>query len=288
MNKSEPIIKEYLIIAAGSIIFAAANNLFIVPSGVYAGGIVGTAQIIRTVLNDYLNISFSFDIAGIINMCLNVPLLVMAYFILNSSFVKMTVFSVAIQTVAFSAIPVYPVVSDNLAAIIIGSIVAGYGVGLILIQKATAGGNDVTSMLLMKHNPNLSVGKFNLLYNVFVYIFCAILFNLETSIYSILHATLFSVVVDRLHLQNIEVSLMIFTRNDNIKNMSINDMHRGVTYWKGQGAYTNNETEVLVTIVSKYEVPKIRREILKMDPKAFIIVSSQLNVDGNVEKRLIQ
>ncbi|MDD6005024.1 MAG: YitT family protein [Firmicutes bacterium] len=287
MNKSEPIIKEYLIIAAGSIIFAAANNLFIVPSGVYAGGIVGTAQIIRTVLNDYLNISFSFDIAGIINMCLNVPLLVMAYFILNSSFVKKTVFSVAIQTVAFSAIPVYPVVSDNLAAIIIGSIVAGYGVGLILIQKATAGGNDVTSMLLMKHNPNLSVGKFNLLYNVFVYIFCAILFNLETSIYSILHATLFSVVVDRLHLQNIEVSLMIFTRNDNIKNMIINDMHRGVTYWKGQGAYTNNETEVLVTIVSKYEVPKIRREILKMDPKAFIIVSSQLNVDGNVEKRLI-
>ncbi|MGN1054718.1 MAG: YitT family protein, partial [Erysipelotrichaceae bacterium] len=140
MNKSEPIIKEYLIIAAGSIIFAAANNLFIVPSGVYAGGIVGTAQIIRTVLNDYLNISFSFDIAGIINMCLNVPLLVMAYFILNSSFVKKTVFSVAIQTVAFSAIPVYPVVSDNLAAIIIGSIVAGYGVGLILIQKATAGG----------------------------------------------------------------------------------------------------------------------------------------------------
>lgn len=287
MNKSEPIIKEYLIIAAGSIIFAAANNLFIVPSGVYAGGIVGTAQIIRTVLNDYLNISFSFDIAGIINMCLNVPLLVMAYFILNSSFVKKTVFSVAIQTVAFSAIPVYPVVSDNLAAIIIGSIVAGYGVGLILIQKATAGGNDVTSMLLMKHNPNLSVGKFNLLYNVFVYIFCAILFNLETSIYSILHAALFSVVVDRLHLQNIEVSLMIFTRNDNIKNMIINDMHRGVTYWKGQGAYTNNETEVLVTIVSKYEVPKIRREILKMDPKAFIIVSSQLNVDGNVEKRLI-
>lgn len=287
MNKSEPIIKEYLIIAAGSIIFAAANNLFIVPSGVYAGGIVGTAQIIRTVLNDYLNISFSFDIAGIINMCLNVPLLVMAYFILNSSFVKKTVFSVAIQTVAFSAIPVYPVVSDNLAAIIIGSIVAGYGVGLILIQKATAGGNDVTSMLLMKHNPNLSVGKFNLLYNVFVYIFCAILFNLETSIYSILHATLFSVVVDRLHLQNIEVSLMIFTRNDNIKNMIINDMHRGVTYWKGQGAYTNNETEVLVTIVSKYEVPKIRREILKMDSKAFIIVSSQLNVDGNVEKRLI-
>ena len=287
MNKSEPIIKEYLIIAAGSIIFAAANNLFIVPSGVYAGGIVGTAQIIRTVLNDYLNISFSFDIAGIINMCLNVPLLVMAYFILNSSFVKKTVFSVAIQTVAFSAIPVYPVVSDNLAAIIIGSIVAGYGVGLILIQKATAGGNDVTSMLLMKHKPNLSVGKFNLLYNVYVYIFCAILFNLETSIYSILHATLFSVVVDRLHLQNIEVSLMIFTRNDNIKNMIINDMHRGVTYWKGQGAYTNNETEVLVTIVSKYEVPKIRREILKMDSKAFIIVSSQLNVDGNVEKRLI-
>lgn len=279
--------KEYAIIALGSLIFACSINLFIVPAGIYNGGIVGTAQIIRTLLSDYLNINFNFDIAGIVNMFLNIPLLIMACIQLNSKFVKKTIFSVAIQTVAFSVVPIFPLVSDDLAAILIGSIIAGYGVGMILTQKATAGGNDITSMLIMRNYPTMSVGKFNLYYNIVVYIVCALLFNLEIAIYSILHAALFSFVVDKTHLTNIEVSLLIFTKNKDVKKSIIYDFHRGVTYWNGYGAYTDTETEVLLTIVSKQEVPSLRRHILKMDPKAIISVSSLLGVDGNVEKRLV-
>ena len=181
-----------------------------------------------------------------------------------------------------------PIIGDCFASVVVGSIVAGYGVGMILIQKATAGGLDMATMLLIEKFPNISVGKINLYYNVAVYIICALMFDLEIAIYSILHAIIFSFVVDRRHLQNIEVSLLIFTRNKDIKNMIINDLHRGVTYWQGQGAYTNQETEVLVTIASKYEVALMRQRIKAMDPKAFIIVSDHLaGVDGNVEKRLV-
>ena len=56
----------------GSALFAASVNLFIVPFGLYNSGIIGFAQIIRTVLADSFNIKFNFDIAGIINFCLNV------------------------------------------------------------------------------------------------------------------------------------------------------------------------------------------------------------------------
>ena len=288
--KNKTLVKEYFYIILGSVIFALGTNLFIVPYGIYNGGFVGTAQLIRTVLVDYFHMEVNFDIAGIINMCLNIPMLIIAYFKLNPSFVKKTTFSIIVQTIAFSAIPIMeiPLVGDRLTSLLIGTIIAGYGVGMILTQRATAGGLDMVTMLLIDRFPNLSVGKFNLYYNVCVYAICAVMFDLEIAIYSILHAILFSFVIDRCHLQNIDVSLMIFTRNKEVKNMIINDLHRGVTYWKGQGAYTNQDTEVLVTIASKYEVALMRQKIKAMDAKAFVIVTDHLvGVDGNVEKRLI-
>ena len=61
-------------IVFGSVLFAAGVNLFIVPLNLYNGGAIGIAQIIRTLLSTFLGINFSFDIAGILNFCINLPL----------------------------------------------------------------------------------------------------------------------------------------------------------------------------------------------------------------------
>ena len=274
---------SYLMIAAGSLIYALATNLFLVPMGLYNSGTMGAAQIVRSLIHFDLN----FDVAGIINLMINIPLLTAAYFKLNPSFVKKTIFSVVVQTIGFSLIPIDAIIKERLASILVGSLVGGFGVGLILVHRGSSGGTDVASMLLMKKWPKLSVGRFTLGFNATIYALCAILFNLETAIYSILMAAIFSFVVDRQHLQNIDVNVMVFTKNREIKRMIINDQHRGVTYWKGQGAYTDTETEVLVTIVSKFEVQELETRIKNMDPHAFIIVLDNASVMGNVEKRLI-
>lgn len=286
MKKIE--MKDIGLVIGGSILFCLGCNLFIVSTGVYNGGIVGTAQIIRTLLVRYTSLDPSFDIAGIVNFIINIPLLLVAYRVLNGPFVYKTILSVVIQTFAFSLIPTTPIIADKLASLTIGAIISGIGAGLVLTAKASAGGNDVTGMVLMAKAPRLSVGKVNLYYNIVLYIVCALLFDVEVAIYSVLQTAIFSVVIDKTHLQNIEVSLMIFTKNKEVKHMIIADQHRGVTYWKGMGAYTNTETDVLVTIVSKYEVNELRHKIREMDKHAFIIVFDSLGgVDGNVEKRLI-
>ena len=280
--------RELLYVIAGSIIFSLGCNLFVVPAGVYNGGIVGTSQVLRSVFVDQLHLTIGFDIAGIINMLINVPLLLIAFKVLRGPFVYKTIMSVAIQTVAFSLIPTDPIIEDQLASLIIGALISGFGAGLVLTARASAGGNDVTGMLMMTRNPNASVGKVNLIYNVVLYVICALLFDIETAIYSVLQAIIFSIAVDRTHLQNIEVSLMIFTKNKDVKQMIIKDQHRGVTYWRGKGAYTDEDTDVLVTIVSKYEVNDIRKKVKEMDAHAFVICYENLGgVDGNVEKRLI-
>lgn len=282
-------LKEYALITVGTVIFAASINLFLVPCNLYNGGIVGTSQIIRTILIKYFDFKASYDIAGIINLCINIPLLVIAYRKLSPAFVRKTIYSVLIQTIVFSIIPIMDkrLISDWTALVLIGTFLSAFGAGLILIQRATAGGNDVTGMLVSKKYPKFSIGNFNISYNVALYLVCAVVMNVETAICSIFQQALYSYVFDKMHLQNIEVSVMIFTKNPEVKKAILTDQKRGVTYWEGAGAYTNTKTEVLVTIVSKYEVKALRKRIKNLDNKAFIIVSSQMDIDGGYEKRLI-
>ena len=153
---------------------------------------------------------------------------------------------------------------------------------------ASGGGTDIVGVYAALHWKSFSVGKLQLLFNALVYCLCAFLFDLPIAIYSIIYAAVYSFVLDKVHLQNIEMSLMIFTKNPEIKSRILKDFVRGVTYWKGLGAYTQTETEVLVTIVSKDEVNDLRRMITQMDPKAFIIVNEGLQITGNFIKRLVE
>ena len=120
-------------IVFGSVLFAAGVNLFIVPLNLYNGGAIGIAQIIRTLLSTFLGINFSFDIAGILNFCINLPLFILTYQKLSHKFLYGTLLSVVVQTIAFSIIPIpsEPLL-DMIASIGIGGIVTGYGIGIVL------------------------------------------------------------------------------------------------------------------------------------------------------------
>ena len=277
---------DYTMILIGSALFAASINLFVVPVNLYNGGIVGLSQIFRTVLVSRMNLNFSFDIAGVINFLINVPLFVMAYRSLSRKFFLGTLLSLITQTVCFSLIPIPAV--PMLASLIIGAIVGALGIGMTLVSGASGGGTDIVGVYAALHWKSFSVGKLQLLFNALVYCLCAFLFDLPIAIYSIIYAAVYSFVLDKVHLQNIEMSLMIFTKNPEIKSRILKDFVRGVTYWKGLGAYTQTETEVLVTIVSKDEVNDLRRMITQMDPKAFIIVNEGLQITGNFIKRLVE
>ena len=237
-----------------------------------------------------MNLNFSFDIAGVINFLINVPLFVMAYRSLSRKFFLGTLLSLITQTICFSLIPIpaVPILDDVLASLIIGAIVGALGIGMTLVSGASGGGTDIVGVYAALHWKSFSVGKLQLLFNALVYCLCAFLFDLPIAIYSIIYAAVYSFVLDKVHLQNIEMSLMIFTKNPEIKSRILKDFVRGVTYWKGLGAYTQTETEVLVTIVSKDEVNDLRRMITQMDPKAFIIVNEGLQITGNFIKRLVE
>ena len=273
------------LIMIGSAMYACSVNLFMMPLKLYAGGIVGLAQLIRTLAFPRVT---SVDVAGIINLCLNVPLFLLAYRSMSRKMLVGTVISVAVQTIVFTMvkIPAEPLVGDTLANIAIAGLFAGIGCGLVLTSGGSAGGLDLLGVYLTQRG-NFSVGLMNLTFNACLYTVMAVLFELSVAIYSIIFVAVFSIAVDKFHYQNIELELMIFTHHPEIRDQIMTKYVRGVTCWKGMGAYTRQETEVLVTVVSKSEVEDVKRDILKIDPKAFIIVHEGTTVTGGYQKRLM-
>ena len=281
---------RFLMIILGGFIFAAGVNLFIVPLDLYSCGLIGIAQIIRTILIDYtpLHIPTNFDVAGIINFIMNIPLLVIAYRSISKKFFVKTILCVIAQTLAFSLIliPKIPIIEDVLASCLIGGVIGGFGIGISLRNGGSGGGLDILGIYFTRRFPTFSVGKLNLLVNAIVYLFCAFLFDVPTAIYSILFMTCFSLMLDRTHYQNINMTAMIFTKNEDIQQVIMDETGRGVTYWDGAGAYTKSKTRILVTVINKYEENQIRRIVNQLDPKAFVIFNEGPSIIGNFEKRV--
>ena len=112
------------------------------------------------------------------------------------------------------------------------------------------------------------------------------LFNIEIVIYSLIYGVVYSIACDRVHIQNINMSVMIFTKKLGISRAIIDQTGRGVTNWDGAGAYTNQTSYILFVVISKYEVNQLKRIVRSIDPNAFMIFTEGCSVCGNFEKRL--
>lgn len=289
MNYNRKEIIKYSNMCIGGAIFALGLNLFIVPLNLYSGGLIGIAQIIRTILAQYMHLNFGeFDIAGVLNFLLNVPLFIIAYRSISRRFFLKTLLCVITQTVAltFIMIPSTPIIDDVLAACLIGGLVCGYGIGLALRSGGSSGGVDILGVYFSQKFANFSVGKLSMMINAIIFVCCAAIFNVSVAIYSIIYTSCMFLVVDKIHYQNINMTAMIFTKNSQIQEQILKETRRGVTFWKGAGAYTKSDTFILVTVISKYEVSQVKRIIHTLDSDAFIIFTEGMSVSGNFEKRL--
>lgn len=274
---------------AGSLLFAAGVNLIIMPMKLYNGGFMGVAQLIRTFVVNVLHVDAGqIDLAGMIFYILNVPLFYLAWKGIGKSFCVRTVIAATMESVLLTVIPIpkTPIITDMLTACIIGGLISGVGTGLILRGESSGGGQDIIGILCAKKYPGFSVGKIGIIMNIGVYGVCMMLFDMEVVIYSLIYATVVSLAIDKIHIQNINMSVMIFTKKLGVAKAIMEETGRGVTNWEGTGAYTKENTEILYVVISKYEVNQIKRIVQGIDPKAFMIFTEGTAVTGNFEKRL--
>ena len=292
MELSKKKIDRILMTVIGNVLYAGGVNLMINPIHLYSGGFTGIAQLIRLFLTGFLHIPEipGLDYMGIIYFAINIPLFFMAYKVMGRKFCITTLISIAMASAFLAIIPVpaVPIVEDRILASVVGGLGSGVGAGLVLRAGSSQGGQDVIGVCLAKTHPNFKVGTIGIIISICIYTVCLFIYDIPTVLYSIIFAVVTGLGIDRVHVQNIKQECMIFTTKPGLSDAILHDLNRGVTVWGGEGAYTGEDTHVLVTVISKYEEPHLRELIAQHDENAFMIISDNIRVVGLFQKRFTE
>jgi len=262
------------LISIGSIIWAAGMNAILVPREFISGGTVGLSMLIH-----YMYPAMS---VGTLYFLLNIPLALLGWMHISRRFMYYTLFGIMIFSVAASLIhPRIPYVGDPILAALFAGVVCGVGGGLILRSLGSAGGFDILGVFINKKY-GFRVGMVGFLANALVLAAGAVLYDLELTLYSIIFFFTCSKVVDVVMAGfNTRKSLLIISdRSDVIGKEIIHHHNRGVTYLKGMGAYSGKDKNVILTIITLMELPKMKEMIFQIDPQAFVVVNDTLEVLG--------
>lgn len=277
---------QYIQVIFGSILLAITLNTMVIPLGLYNGGFFGIAQLINALFNHLFNVNYNNS--GIISFLLNLPLFILAYRTLSKPFLYKSILSVAVTTITVMIIPVQPLLTFDsiLTTIIISGILCGVSIGFVLRAAGSTGGSDILGVYLAKKIPGFTVGRISLIINALIYTTCLIVFDVNTAIYSIIYTLISVPVLDHIHTQNINSTVYIISGSKYIGNAVNEEMSRGATIIKGMGSFTKADKYLYITVISKYEVPILRKVVQSVDKNAFIIINNGLEVYGNFQKRL--
>lgn len=279
------------VLLLASFVYSVGVNFFIVPAGLYTGGLLGCAQLLRSFMVNSLHMNFGkFDIAGLIYYLINVPLLFVAHKLMGKLYFAKTILGITAEALFLVILPVpaEPLVQDLLSASLIGGAITGAMMGLILRMGACDGGMDLVGVLLVHQKQGASVGNANLYLNIVLFAIMAFSYPLEIMIYSVLGAVITAYALDHFFTQNINVEYHIIMQSDpgELEKIIQRELRRSLTRWEGTGTYSGKQAHILYVIVDKYESPRLNRLIREYDPTAFAVENTGVSIHGNFEKHI--
>ena len=270
------IIKDYVIITFGLILYALSWTFFLVPAQITGGGVSGLAAVIF----------YSYKIPiGLTFFSVNLILVVIAIKVLGASFGVKTIFSMVVISIAFSVLPTLPsgvIIQDNFLSSVLGGMMGGAGIGIVFSRGGSTGGTDIIAMIVNKYR-NISPGRIILYCDVIIigssYF---LLHSLDKMVYGFVSMAVVSYTLDAfLSGSNASAQIFIFSpKYEEIADFINSEFGRGVTALDGKGWYTQNNVTVLITVVRKKETSILFRKVKEIDPNAFISMASVMGVYG--------
>lgn len=279
MGISKPVsakIVSFLPVLLGNILYALSVKLFLLPADLMSCGTTGIALIV----NHLTSLPISVFI-----FCFNVAMILLGWWALGRQFAMTTVFSSLFYPISLE---VFDTLLGDLVItqqvwlnVLFAGIGLGISLGLVIRGGASTGGMDIPPLILERyfHIPvSISLAAFDL-----CIIFAQAFYHEpEDLLLGILLIIVISVALNKatvLGSTKTEVKI-ISAHADEIRAAILTDVDRGVTMLHGQGGYLRHETDVILSIVSDHELPKIERLARRIDPACFMIVSQVQEVWG--------
>ncbi len=279
------IVIDALYYTVGSFLYAVSVNCFSAPNQIAPGGVTGLATVVHYLIPQAP--------IGTVILLFNVPLLIVAWRRCGRTFAVRTLLCTMLVTVTIDVSAIWlPVhVGDLFLTSVVGGVLSGIGLGLIFLRGGSTGGTEVVAHLLERRFPYISVGHLMLIVDAAVILLAAFVFrNVESAMYAAVLTFVTTTLIDALVYGNMGGKLvLIFSQyRQEIAQEILTTLHRGVTKLYSRGGYSEQEGEVLVCAVGRTQVYVLRQLVAKLDPTAFMVITSAEEVLGKGFKNIAQ
>ncbi len=265
-----------LLVLAGNALYALSVKLFLLPANLISCGTTGIALVVNHLTG--LNIStFIF--------LFNMAMLLLGWAILGRQFALTTVFSSLFYPIALEVLNQLlgdvQITEDLLMNTLFAGLGLGLSLGMVIRGGASTGGMDIPPLVLKKllHIPvPVSLWGFD-----FAIMLTQMLFHtLEDLLYGVVLLMVISFALNKvLLLGTSKTEVKIVSQNATaIRDAILSQVDRGVTMLHGEGGYLHTDTEVILSVVSNHEMPKIEQLARTIDPNCFMIVTRVTEVWG--------
>lgn len=270
-------IKEYVFITFGIVLVAISVEYFFAPNDLAAGGVTGFA----IVLNKFIP---QLGI-GTITLITNLILFVLAFAVIGGNFGGKTLFATIglsiFMWIIENFLSPYAITNDLIIATIFGTLISAIGMAIVFNNNSSTGGTDILAKILNKFC-HINIGTSLLIIDFIITLGAALAFGLDLGFYSMLSVILLGITVDRLidGFNTRKEVLIMSSETEKISKFILEELFRGCTYLKGEGAYTGKEIKVIYTVLRRNEFIKLKSYIKGIDSNAFISVREAYEVLG--------
>ena len=265
-----------LMVVLGNLMYTCTVKLFLLPANLISCGTTGIAL----VAEHY----FHIPVSGFI-LAFNMAMLCLGWAVLGRKFAMTTVLSSILYPLFLEVLNRtlgdFVVTENILLNVLFSGMGLGLSLGIVIRAGASTGGMDIPPLILKKlfHIPvSVSLWVFD-----FCIMLCQIPFHpLEDLLYGILLLIAISVALNKamvLGTSRTEVKI-ISTQSEQIRQAILSRVDRGVTVLHGEGGYGRQDTEVILSVISNRELPRLQQVARAIDPGCFMIVSQVTEVWG--------
>ena len=270
----------FLLMSLGAGLVAMGVYFFKFPNHFSMGGVSGLSILLGQIIPSRL------VTPATINTVITVLFLILGFLVLDKSFGLRTVYCSLLYTGIIQVLErvcplARPLTDQKMLELFFAVLLPALGAAILFNMDASTGGTDIMAMILKKYT-GLDVGRALLLSDVAIAASALLIFDIETGLFSLLGLALKSVLVDTvIESLNRKKSFTVVTHFPEPVCHFINEnLHRGATVWKGQGAYTGQDQFIILTALSRQQAVQLRNYLKRTDPHAFMLITNSSEIFG--------
>ncbi len=266
------VIRQLLLLALGTAFFVTAVRCLFKPNQLLAGGVAGTSLLLYNLLR--------FPV-GMTIAALNVPIFILGFRVIGRRFALYSALAVAGTWLLVDYVPLPVLTDDPLLAGVFGGVFAGIGTSLGLKSGGSLGGLDILGTIINRRF-GIGVGEVLLMVNGCIVVASGLIGSPEIAMYTLVAIFASGKTVDAILAPRHRKAFLILTRRpDRIREAVLVRMDRGMTVFRGEGAFTGREIVGLLCVVTRGEIKELEEIVKQEDPDAFQVILEASEVVGS-------